>query len=311
MFPIFVIGCERSGTTLIGNMLGSKRSSVAVPESQFLDKLLIASENDMISTVYAKKILENNDRFKIWNIQIPKFQKTRMVHIRDYVFELVKLYAKKNEKEMDYWVDHTPGHIRNLSRIKKIFPDAKFVHIIRDGRAVASSILSLPDWPFGSIYGVAKHWMTRVGMGLAAESAFKNNAIRVHYENLILDTVGTLTILCKSMNINYEENMLYRNGIRIPEYTKNQHKLVNCQINFNRISAWKYNLSIQDIRTFEGICGDMLPYLGYKLCYPHNPKEQRRIKEVLAILVDSFYAVRSKIRRKRKLLHSIHTQRNK
>ena len=72
------------------------------------------------------------------------------------------------------------------------FPKAKYIHLLRDGRAVANSVLSL-DWGPNTIPVAARSWVKNVSYGLAAESFFNNEKIlRVKYENLTLKPIETL-----------------------------------------------------------------------------------------------------------------------
>jgi len=304
MIPIFISGCDRSGTTLLGSIIGSANNAIAVPESQFLINLYRLSLNGMLCPNKASSFLSSNKRFLIWNSSIPSFEGVKKIKTGEFIERLVENYSIQKKENLKFWVDHSPGHICYLMRLCEIFPEARFIHMVRDGRAVAASILSLPDWPFGTVYGVAQHWIKRVGIGVAAECSLKDKILRVHYENLLKNPKIVLQKICNFIGLDYEERMLKGNGFKVPEYTKQQHQLVGKGIFIKRIDAWKKELSVNDIRVFESVCGDMLPYLGYELCFPHSNKVVKRLSAISAMLVDAIYAVRSNIKRNRRFKNS-------
>jgi hypothetical protein len=160
------------------------------------------------------------------------------------------------------WLDHTPKNVRYAHTLFAAFPDARMVHIVRDGRAVAASILPL-DWGPNVIDSAARFWAERLAYGLAAELCWPEKIIRVHYEDLIQHSQSTLKALCEHLTISYDPAMSQGRGFQVPSYTAQQHLLVGKAPDPTRIDAWKQQLTPRQIEIFENLTGDLLKTFGY------------------------------------------------
>lgn len=268
--PIFIGGCDRSGTTLLGSMMGSHDKCVCVPESQFIIDIINGSKFDAnsIDSLHILKLISNHPRFKLWGIILdpaPFAKRNRTTTYSRLIEWLVTKYGEANRKaQFDYWVDHTPSNVKYASALFSLYPNAKLIHIIRDGRSVASSIIPL-NWGPKTIDQAAYFWLKNLSYGLAAESAFGPNLIlRVKYEDLVLNPEQTLKLICEFINLDYQPHMINGTGFNLPAYTRKQHMLVGSKPDPSRINAWENNLSSREIEIFENITGDMLTYLGYR-----------------------------------------------
>lgn len=148
MRPVFIGGCERSGTTLLGSMLGGHNDCLCVPEMQFkfnILRLTASGDQNSVDTVNILRRLSDRSRFRIWELDVASVTHKRL-SCRELIEWIVTAYSQKVGKPAPaVWVDHTPANIRYAWTLLHLFPDAKMIHIIRDGRAVAASILPL-DW---------------------------------------------------------------------------------------------------------------------------------------------------------------------
>jgi len=273
MMPVFIGGCPRSGTTLLGAMLGSHSRCVLTPESEF--------------TVYplASRFVQNGKRlsestidealgtwrFRAWDISVAKSELTSLfdsVSLAPFIEYLVEAYARKHGSyPADYWIDHTPQNITWTSTRLKQFPNAKFIHLVRDGRAVAASIMKL-------IFGAntpkvaADYWKSSLAFGLAAEGALpKDRILRVKYETLVRDTQETLEKVCDFCGFDFEREMLSGTGFQVPKYARKQHRLVAGLPRADRIDGWKRELKPRQVQLFEYHTADLLLHLGYELEY--------------------------------------------
>lgn len=281
---IFIGGCDRSGTTLLASMLASIEGCVATPESQF-KSLLIDGADKEISEKDRSKILDdlkNNFRFRIWlerkgftDVLSESIKKSETK--RDLLESIVSSYALHGNPVC--WVDHTPSNIQSIFELKETFPEAVFIHIVRDGRAVASSVLPLP-WGPNTTYHAADWWAYRVSFGCAAEIAWPERVHRVSYESLVMDPENTLQELCKKINLTYNPIMLTGSGFALPTYTKKQHGYVGDHVKLSQVDNWKNRLSERDIAVFEAKVSGLLYSFDYKLhCNRANlPRFGERLK---------------------------------
>lgn len=265
MKQVFIGGCGRSGTTLLGALLGRKINSIVTPESQFKFDLLNRPDESGLS--YLRE-LAGNWRFGNWDLDIISLERKmeNVVSLSEFLSVTVKEYGAMNGGvDSNVWIDHTPNNIDYMIPMSKIFPDAKFVHLIRDGRAVAASVIPLP-WGPNNILGAADWWIQRLAVGLAAELFFKpKKVIRIRYEDLVMNTTEELNRIIKFLGLkNHIDATDSEREMHLPGFTKAQHKLVNTPPDSSRIFSWKSTLTRRQIEIFELKALTLMKYLGYE-----------------------------------------------
>lgn len=293
MRPIFIFGCERSGTTLLGSLLGSHSHCVATPEAPFVAEVyrqhLARDAGFDLNHTLGK--IKNDFRFKLWNIDVSA-QAAERAGVSSYktlIDYLLATYSAGLGKNANVWIDHTPTNVRVAATLSELFPEAKFIHLVRDGRAVVSSIKSL-DWGVHATRQLSQQWIMKVGCGLAAESYLgPERSLRVSYEALTGSTEQTLRTICTFAGLSYEAEMVAGTGFAVPQYTEKQHGLVGKPPDPARADAWKKRLSPQDIQTFEHSSRDMLIYLGYKPLYGTKAKPEENSERYRALLADALW----------------------
>lgn len=303
MRPIFIGGCERSGTTLLGAMLGTPAHHLCVPEMQFkFDILHLADQGgaQLYDTVAIIKHLPRRARFRIWELELDATAiPQEVVSSREVIEWLVGLYGQKVDKpEPTLWLDHTPKNIRYAHTLFAAFSDARMLHIVRDGRAVAASVLPL-DWGPNVIDSAARFWAERLAYGLAAEVRWPEQVIRVHYEDLVQQPESTLQTLCERLTISYDPDMSQGRGFQVPRYTARQHALVGRAPDPARLHAWRQQLTQRQIEIFENVTGDLLQTVGYTLDFGLSAKKATWKESIVASLQEFYKKEFVNRRRKR------------
>jgi len=264
MEPIFIVGCQRSGTTMLGSLLGAARNVVAIPEAQFVADLAPAdpAARGELSEMLGR--IERHYRFRIWKHRLDGRQPQGGGTHADAVRWLVADYAAAQGcPEPIHWIDHQPGHVREIERLAAHFPNLRVIHMVRDGRAVAASILPL-DWGPNRIHSAANFWAQRVAMGLALRNYLgEERWHQVRYEDVLTDPHGQLRRICGFLGIDYEPSMIEANGFRVPDFTRQQHSLVGQRPDRSRLDGWRTTLSPRQVEIFEALVGPLLTYLGY------------------------------------------------
>ena len=274
--PVFICGCERSGTTLLGSLLGASSKAIVTPESQFLTEL-----QRMYDPADLRKFTDalcRNWRLGIWQINTFRGRLDDAVlgrgpvSYREIIETIIRLYADdRGKSDSRIWIDHTPRHIFRLERILELFPEAKVLNLVRDGRAVAASVLPL-DWGPNSCRSAAMWWSRSVGAGALAEVAYGPGTIlTVRFEDLVREPDSTLSAICQFSGIEYTSQVRSGGAFVIPKYTKGQHERVNKDLDPSRLDAWREKLSKRDVEIFEYYSGDLLSYLGYRLETSFSP----------------------------------------
>jgi sulfotransferase family protein len=281
--PIFVGGCARSGTTMLGAILGEHSSAVCIPESLFKRDLLNlwAREPDATWDDIRRTMQKSPSGFIALFEDIPQVSGPLEKALAGYLDWYVEQFERKrNLKPVAKWVDHTPHNIELAEWLLRAYPSARFIHIVRDGRAVAASLKKV-DWGPKTVYYSADEWIARVGGGLAAEDYFRERIMRVHYEDLVRKPERTVRTLCDFLGWPFEQEMIEKQGFAVAAAYKAQHLLVGQYPDKLRIDAWKQALSSREVEVFEAYAGAMLGYLGYERNYPIAARPLSRTGRVM------------------------------
>ena len=265
MKQVFIGGCGRSGTTFLAALINRNTKSIVTPESQFKFDLLSRPNESGVDYL---RLLENNWRFGNWGLDVHKLASEvgNVSSLSEFLTVIVKEYGGVNGGEgADVWIDHTPNNIDYMIPLDNIFPEAKFIHLIRDGRGVAASVMPLP-WGPNTVLAAADWWMKKLAVGLAAEQFFgADRVLRVRYEDLItnvsetIDSIIGFLGLRSAIYVDKNESEMF-----LPEFTRTQHSLVNAPPEKSRIDGWKETLTERQIQLFELKAMNLMQYLGYE-----------------------------------------------
>lgn len=267
--PVFIGGCDRSGTTLLGSLLGGMRGCVVVPEAQFVTECWHAvCRKAGWRTQELSELIGQHWRFRLWKMDLQGFESDAPGNSEAYadvIRRIVAAYVVRNGQDPSgLWVDHTPSSLRYAMTLNTLFPAAKFVHIVRDGRAVAASVLKL-DWGPNTIVRATRWWMEKLSHGLAAEAALgPERVIRLRFEDLVRHPQAVLNNVCQFLGIAFDERALAAGQWATPEYSRDQHRLVGQSPVPGRADAWQDLLNSREIEIFEYLSGDLLGLLGYE-----------------------------------------------
>lgn len=270
---IFIGGCSRSGTTLLASMLGAHSHCICTPESHFkIDALRVPDwqgQSADLSVPFA--LIKRHWRFKIWelNMDAYDFPEKELNHSYACLLNwIVAGYGQSMGKpHARIWVDHTPENISYATTLLNLYPHAKMIHIVRDGRGVATSIMPL-DWGPNTLIKAARWWLRMVSFGLAVETLIpKEQIIRVRYEDLVRQPEETLWMLCDYLDLEYQPEMANASGFKPPRYTNRQHRYIGKRPVSELATRWQKRLSDRQVEIFENLTRDFLVYLGYPLKY--------------------------------------------
>jgi hypothetical protein len=277
--PVFIGGCDRSGTTLLGDLLGCSPWALTTPESQFMHELLLHLKLASFSTPREiARWLQSHFRYAVWDLPLATEELERIVSAktpRQIIEGIVQRYACHHhelKQHADVWVDHTPDNFKYHAMLKAQFPEARFIHIVRDGRAICASIKGL-DWGPNNAYTASRHWAERLQQSLVVESAEGNNCLRVRYEDLVTQADVVIEKICHFIDIPFDSAMLKGGGLKLPRFTLSQHRLVGITPQADRATQWRDKLSHKELRDFESypFSRTLLQQLGYTLEFAQPP----------------------------------------
>ena len=174
--PVFVAGCDRSGTTMLGSMLGGHSECLTVPESTFkinVPRRMGLDALDPNNTRILFNAILDDWRLGVWGLDVEQLRRESVKAGLPYsraIEKLVCRYAERmGESPARYWVDHTPQNRRDGIQLLQLFPGAPVIHVVRDGRAVTASMIAKDGGP-NTVRSAATKWQEAIADGLALES---------------------------------------------------------------------------------------------------------------------------------------------
>lgn len=263
--PIFIVGCQRSGTTLTASLLGGAPDVIVIPEAQFVAELAPADPAAILDLAGVIDTVTRHLRFTLWGFDLRGERPQGRGTYADAIRWLVRRYARARGKpDPRRWIDHQPGHVREMETLRAHFPGLRAIHVVRDGRGVAASVMPLAWGPNG-IQAAANFWAQRTAMGLAMRDYLgREVATQIAYERIVGDSEAALRELSAFLGLGFDPGMLEGRGFVVPRFTRMQHALVGKRPDSARIDAWRDYLRPREIEQFEALVGPLLTYLGYE-----------------------------------------------
>lgn len=287
--PVFIIGLHRTGSTLLKNMLDTNsKLSMAVDEMHIKTPW---KTNDFFYYYTKKSPFKDSARLlqflneifggKIYGSFWIKYQpsinkKKRIVKsyreltdpsFKDLLNLILDEYRKDTGKER-VGVKY-PLHFKYSFLLKKWFPDAKVIFLVRDIRAICASKVNdaatknrkVKYFPFSTLI----HYLTIFGFVydyylsyLYIKKKRDKEVLLIKYEDLIINPVNTLKSICNYCEIPYEEDMVKALG-KSSSYT-NQ---TETGLDTSRINKWKLHLGNLDQLLITSMSSKSLKYFGY------------------------------------------------
>jgi sulfotransferase family protein len=279
----FVVGVNRSGTTLLRMMLDAHPELTIPPETHFVPELIEAAEGPSPTP---ESLLATITRQREWGDfglseeeLLDRFRAIEPLNAGDALREFYSAYAERVGKPR--WGEKTPIYVKSMRRIERALPEARFVHVIRDGRDVALSIRdrAVKEHPIDRI---AERWVRRITR--AREQAKRlEHYEEIRYEALVLDTRATLERVCEVFELPWDDALLdyhERSADRLEEMKRElpesgkrttlsverrmaTHARTTEKPDPRRVSRWRESMDRGDREQFESIAGPLLAELGY------------------------------------------------
>jgi sulfotransferase family protein len=285
--PIFVIGAPRSGTTLLRVMLSSHPRIYIPPESDFIPRLFLGRARVPMSRRRALRnvriVLDNRRFLREWRgapLDADSFvDDLDELTPAAFLDALYGTYAAGHGAAR--WGDKSPIYTHYVPLLAEIFPAARFVHLIRDGRdAALSALAAYRDRFYVDIYFAARSWEHRVRAARVAGARLgPDRYVELRYEELTVEPEAALRPLCAFLGERYEPAMrepqrLGRDLLRL----NRRHAPVREPPHANS-GAWRARLAPADQRLFHAVAAGLLADLGYDAADPGPlaPSERARL----------------------------------
>jgi hypothetical protein len=282
--PVLVLGVRRSGTTLLRVML-DRHSELAVPDESYFVPQLADRHLRYVDPDEFVDDLRRIDTLAEWHVPLDEVRArlTQRMPIGAAIATVFAVYAAERGKHR--WGDKTPMYMQNLRLLERLFPDALFVHLIRDGRDAALSFLSMPKglmtetWMQPTdVAGFACQWRAEVRTARRlGRRVGGDRYLEVRYEDLVDDVESALQRIARFVGLEYEPAMTDYVG-SVEGISAQPHQQSLRQPPTAGLRDWRSQMSAEDVGAFDQVAGDLLAELGYET--HERPDAAGRLKRV-------------------------------
>jgi len=271
--PIFVIGCPRSGTTLLSVIL-DRHSEIAVPpETHFAAHVVPFAFPDRrrrpstIGAMRLRAVQDLMERTPLKDLELEPAAVARRLHGRPatpaaLLQAVLEEYAGQRRKSKV--AEKTPGHELYVDQLAAWFPKARFVWIVRDGRAVVQSQRRM-HWINEPVWQLCLHWRRSAIEALRFENAHPGKIFRIQYEDMLRDPRQALQPLHRFLGIRLEPQQLEPQGSSdvIPAYENGWKLKASKAIDVARCEAWRKEITRSERFVMNCLMGRHLSMFGY------------------------------------------------
>jgi hypothetical protein len=280
--------------------------------ARYFDQRLDVTAEGLVTRRLAKRLL-NNRRFPDLQIEPAALEALlatdRPLPYASFVTQLFDLYGYRRGKPLVG--DKTPRYVRSIKTLHDLWPRARFVHLIRDGRDVCLSMLSwaradraagrFETWKQDPVSTSALFWEWNVRLGRRVGAPLGPKLyFELRYEALVEQPSSECQRLCEFLEIPPSDRMVRyyeeRPQVRLDRPEERRTWLPPTP----GLRAWRSQMRAEDIERFEAAAGDLLSELGYARIHPDPPTKRRveaaRIRSLFNHELESITATRRKDR---------------
>jgi hypothetical protein len=261
MDQFFIVGCPRSGTTMVQQALNRHSQIVIPPETKFFFSFFGHPRKAQL-----RHIERLNADLKI-NLPKPAKAIRSEMEGRAFYEEMARQYLERVQKpNVVLFGEKTPEHTGHLPRIRQLFPNAKILVLYRDGRDVAASLSRMP-WMSSNLYVNFLVWLYYHWVVQNEKQKSHAHLYFARYEDIVAEPEKRLGAILQFLELPYEpavaEGWGNREGIPEREYAWKSRAMR--KISADRVGVFRQELSGEQIAILERLGRDVLLSLGYPL----------------------------------------------
>lgn len=298
--PLFVVGMPRSGTKLLRELLNRNPAIGIHPlESDFIpylvnkhgrnchfssDAALRLFYNEFCRTGFFIEMINRGKKLE-WRFFFDSCKNRNWTGVFEPIF---KFYAPPNRNERFIWGDKTPGYLNQLPLLKAVFPEAKFIHIIRDPRDYSLSVEKA--WN-KNVFRAAERWRHNIEKARSSGYHFIEDYHEIKYEALLSNPTTELKKICQFLECTYNPMM---ESLPTPAENLGAAKGANYILGSNSKKYFK-DFTKAKIKRIEEITFPVLSALKYDTNYgdrfkPLNAFQKMFYKMKDSVAIVNFYS---------------------
>jgi len=293
--PLFVVGCGRSGTTLLRMML-NMHPELAIPEEshvlyQVARLRSIGRWPKTSSPDFGERFLahvESSPFMANWELEPGALRKRiESKAARGFGQLLLCMYEEYLAKAgKPRWGDKTPMHVQYMWIIRRFFPTARFVHVLRDPRDVAQSVAAKP-WGPRHLNHAGHYWKWLVLSGMISGRMLgPRHYLEIRFEDLVREPESILRKITEFAGLEYTDQLLqYHQSQAASEYAAKGNegsKRLQQKLDPERIFLWRHKMSAKEVKSIDHQCGAVMRLAGYE-CESLTPRQGRDLERLKAL----------------------------
>jgi len=298
---VFIVGCPRSGTTLLRRIVSAHPQIVITPEAHWIplwfEQRRGLTPDGLVTPELVSELLAH-DKFVLFGLGREALMSLagsgQPISYASFVTGIFDLYGEARGKKAVG--NKTPDSARRIGTLHTLWPEARFVHLIRDGRDVVLSLMNwpsvhtkkpgtFPTWKEDPVSTAALWWELNVRRGREAGEALGPELYReLRYESLVAHPAQECEALCEFLGLAYDEAMLnYHEAFRPaggPEVVHDRRPITL------GLRNWRTQMPANDVERFEAAVGSLLDELGYPRAFdsprPVAVEHSTQVRNLLA-----------------------------
>ena len=282
-----IVGSPRSGTTLVRLILDAHPDLAIPPETWFLTVARdLEGSGEELRERFFRAVVAHPAEAPNWaDFGIPaEAFRSRLREIEPFSpaegFRLFyRMYAERFGKRR--WGDKTPLYGHHLRDLERLLPEARFIHVVRDGRDAAVSLRKRWFSPGHDIEVQARYWRDNVAAA-RREGAACRHFLEIRFEDLLRDLEGVVRRLCAFLELELHPAMLdhsagaarrleehgprhRRDGTVLVSHEERRRQQAHSAQppDLSKIGVWREALTTDEARRFGEVAGDWLAAYGY------------------------------------------------
>jgi hypothetical protein len=296
--PVFIVGCPRSGTSYLYHLLLSAGGFAEFHTQMNVFDVLEPIYGDLSVPKNKARMMEEWLRSKAFDVSGLQAEgiKAAISECRngsDFLRVVMEEIARK--QGVDRWIDSTPTNIPHLLRIKRDFPDAKIIHIIRDPRDVALSLdkkgwsRPLPWDHHHALLAAGLYWEWIVRKGRKLGSMLQADYLETRYEDLVTQPADALVRIAAFLQHDLDYQRIRQDGIGSVKVPLTSFKEDLGRGQFTPVGRWKDKFPGDQLALFEDSVGDYMQELGYVLSAHSNKAKHSLASLRMRLVYHMFY----------------------
>jgi LPS sulfotransferase NodH len=285
---VFIVGCARSGTTLLQRLMDAHPLLAIAPEMHWITNAFKRSRwnaRQCLVTTEMLGALAAHEMFPQLEVGREDFLRLvssdKPIKGAKFLTRFFGLYRRTKGKLLVG--SKTPAYVRRLEALHALWPETKFVHLIRDGRAVCLSVLDwnhaertagrYATWAQDPVTTAALWWERKVQLGREGGRLLGPGLYcEVRYESLVADPAKECASLCAFLGVPYEAAMVrFHEGRARTDQPDHPWRPI-----MPGLRDWRSQMPADALERFEAAAGNLLDQLGYPRANPHARPDAER-----------------------------------